>query len=59
MSVSISTPPRRILAYSSFADSASFEEWQLKNPLCDVMKVEQIPRVGSGIGVFVVWRKYV
>ena len=52
------TTLRRILAYSSFADSASFEKWQLENPLCDVMKVEQIPRVGSGIGIFVVWRKY-
>lgn len=54
---------RKILNYHTFKNSQEFVEWQLANPLCDVMRISPVAKpalapVGSE-PVFVVWREYV
>ena len=59
---------RKILNYRTFKNSQEFMEWQLANPLCDVMRISPVakPALSSVVGpaptsepVFVVWREYV
>ena len=61
---------RKILNYRTFKNSQEFMEWQLANPLCDVMRISPVASptilssgvnvpVGSSEKVFVVWREYV
>lgn len=45
---------RKILNYRTFHTAEGFMQWQLDNPLCDVVRISP-----HGIGgVFVVWREY-